>query len=59
MQKYQVYARCLHTGQTVPEPSGTVYDNFIDAREVGRQFVLSKQDETGSGWAWHLEEVTD
>lgn len=59
MIKYKVYARCLHTGQTVAEPIGAIYNNFIDAREIGRQFVLTKQDETGTGWAWHLEEIED
>lgn len=57
--KYKICARSLVTGETVEKINEPLYDNFVDAREAGRRFMLEKQEETGVGWMWHLEEIED
>lgn len=58
MIKFKVFARQLSNGVTVPCPDELLYKTFEEAREVGRSFVLEKQEETGTGWTWHIEEIT-
>lgn len=55
--KFKVFARRLDDGNTIEKPNAPLYDTFQEAREVGRKFVLEKQEETGTGWQWHIEEI--
>lgn len=57
--KYKICARDLKSGETVEKVGEPFYDNFAQAREAGRLFMLEKQEETGTGWMWHLEEIED
>ena len=58
MIKFKVFARQLSNGVTVSRLDESLYETFEEAREVGRTFVLEKQEETGTGWTWHIEEIT-
>lgn len=57
--QYKVYARRLDNGHTEPDTSAPLYNNFEEAREAARTFMLKKMDETGTGWMWHLDEIED
>lgn len=57
--KYKICARRLDTGETVEKKNEPLYNDFVEAREAGRKFMLEKQEETGTGWLWHLEEIAD
>lgn len=57
--KYKIFARRLDTGETVLKPENNETYSFTEAKKLGRQFVLEKQEETGTGWTWHIEESKD
>lgn len=58
--KFKIGARCVHTGavrfmEEKDYPAGPI--NTIDeAINISIQYAVDVTDETGSGWAWYVEE---
>lgn len=55
---WKIFARCVHTGLTVPMPEDQHPFNITDedeARRIGIDFAVQKSVETGSGWVYHIE----
>lgn len=57
MIKYKVFARKLDDGTVVENPDQLLFDSFADAKQNGREFVLRMQEDTSTGWTWHIEEL--